>query len=97
MRWSVGLEAHGDRVMLIDEIVELADAVAIYSGMATGIGREAYGAQLLVEADSREQAIERATACFERCAEVAGLPQWPIERVECEGEDDEEGEGGVIP
>ena len=38
MRWSVGLEAEGDRVLTHAEIVELADAVAPSSGIASGIG-----------------------------------------------------------
>ena len=38
MRWSVGIEAEGDRVLSREEVVELADAVAANSGIATGIG-----------------------------------------------------------
>ena len=59
MRWSVGIEAEGDRVLTREEVVELADAVAASGGIATGIGTSRYGAQLIVEADSREEAIER--------------------------------------
>jgi hypothetical protein len=51
MRWSVGVEAQADRVATREEIVELADAVAGSSGVATGIGTDRYGAQLLVEAE----------------------------------------------
>ena len=54
MRWSVGIEAEGDRVLTREEVVELADAVAASSGIATGIGTSRYGAQLVVEAASRE-------------------------------------------
>ena len=50
MRWSVGIEAEGDRVLAHEEIVELADAVAASSGIATGIGTNRYGAQLIVQA-----------------------------------------------
>ena len=32
MRWSVGVEAQGDRVLTREEVVELADAVAASSG-----------------------------------------------------------------
>ena len=52
MRWSVGIQAEGDRVLTREEVVELADAVAASSGIATGIGTTGYGAQLLVEAGS---------------------------------------------
>ncbi|MGH9071578.1 MAG: hypothetical protein ACRDX8_10550 [Acidimicrobiales bacterium] len=97
MQWSVGLEAEGERVMRIEEIVELADAVAIHSGVASGIGTNRYGARLLVAAETREEAIEKATAEFVAAAERAGLPKWPIERVEAVNEvedqitDEEEG------
>ena len=38
MRWSVGIEAEGERVFSREEIVELADAVAASDGIASGIG-----------------------------------------------------------
>ena len=60
MKWSVGIEAEADRVLTREQIVELADAVATSSGIATGIGSQRYGAQLLVEAASREQALDQA-------------------------------------
>ena len=62
MRWSVGIEAEGDRVLTREQVVELADAVAASGGIATGIGTNRYGAQLIVEAGSREEAIAKATA-----------------------------------
>ena len=46
MRWSVGIEAQGEHVLSREEVVELADAVAACSGIATGIGTDRYGAQL---------------------------------------------------
>ena len=33
MRWSVGIEAEGDRVFTREEVVELADAVAASGGV----------------------------------------------------------------
>ncbi len=72
MRWSVGIEAEGDRVFTREEVVELADAVAASSGIATGIGTNRYGAQLLVVADSREDAVAAATALFLAAAKTAG-------------------------
>jgi len=51
VRWSVGIEAEGDRVFTQEEIVELADAVAAHRGVAAGIGTSRYGAELLVTAD----------------------------------------------
>ena len=82
MRWSVGVQAEGDAVLSREQIVELADAVAASDGIATGIGTPRYGAQLVVEAASREQAIELATAQFTAAAARAGLPSAPIVRAE---------------
>ena len=48
--------AEGDRVMTREEIVELADAVAPHGGIASGIGTTRYGAQLVVDADDRDDA-----------------------------------------
>ena len=91
MRWSVGIQAEGDRVLTREEIVELADAVAVYDGIATGIGTSRYGAQLVVEAGSREEAIEQATRQFTQAAAQAGLPHGPVVRAEAlsEAEDQE--------
>ena len=93
VKWSVGIQAEGDRVISREEVVELADAVAPSSGVASGIGTNRYGATLVVEARSRDEAIELATAEFTRAAATAGLPGFPIVRVEAVGEDeDAEGE-----
>ena len=89
MRWSVGIEAEGDRVFTREEVVELADAVAASSGVATGIGTNRYGAQLLVEADSRDDAITAATDVFQTAARTAGLPAAPIVRAEAISEAEE--------
>jgi hypothetical protein len=90
VRWSVALEAEGDRVLTREEIVELADAVAANSGIASGIGTTRYGAQLIVEAENREAAVERGTAEFAVAAATAGLPAWPVVTVEAVSEYDEE-------
>ena len=95
MRWSVGIEAEGDRVFTREEVVELADAVAADSGVATGIGTTRYGAQLLVLADSRDDAIAVATRLFQSAARKAGLPAAPIVRTEAISDAGEAaGEGG---
>ncbi len=86
IRWSVGIEAEGDRVMEREEIVELADAVAPSGGIATGIGNTRYGAQLVVVADSRDEAVEKARAEFDAAVRTAGLPVYPIVRVEAVSE-----------
>ena len=90
MKWSVGIQADCDRVLSREEVVELADAVAGYGGIATGIGTSRYGAQLIVEAPSREAAIETATKQFVVAAAQAGLPEGPIVRSEAIGEDEDE-------
>ena len=82
MKWSVSLVAEGDRPVELDEIVELADAVALHQGIATGMGTLSYGAQIVVEADHSDQAVELAMTAFVAAAERAGLPPWPITRAE---------------
>lgn len=81
MQWSVTLTAAGDRPMTREEIVELADAVAGLGGVASGIGTPSYGAQIVVEAEHRDQAVARATDAFQAAVAAAGLPAWPIGEV----------------
>jgi hypothetical protein len=88
--WSVTLQAVGDRVVTHEEIVELADAVAAASGVASGIGTEAYGAQLVVEADDRGTAVELGSRLFKEAAAQAGLPPWPISAVDAVSELEDE-------
>ena len=90
MRWSVGVEAEGDRVLSREEVVDLADAVAPSQGVATGIGTSRYGARLIVDAASREEAIEKATEEFRRAARQAGLPGAPVVRAEAVSEDEDD-------
>jgi hypothetical protein len=92
VKWSVGIETQGDRLLSREEIVELADAVAAGSGIATGIGTNRYGAQLLVDAGTRDEAIEKATAEFTGAVARAGLPVYPIVRVEAVGEHEDSGD-----
>jgi hypothetical protein len=92
VRWSVGIEAQGDRVFTREEVVELADAVAASDGIATGIGSDRYGAQLLVVADSRDDAIATATEVFLAAARTAGLPAAPVVRTEAISEAEEASE-----
>jgi hypothetical protein len=89
MKWSVSLLAEGDRVLELDEIVELADAVAPLNGIASGMGTATYGAQILVEAASADEAVDIAVPLFVRAAEQAGLPVWPVTHAEVIGEDDD--------
>ena len=92
MRWSVGIEAEGGRILTREEIVELADAIAVSNGIATGIGSSRYGAQLVVEADTVEDAIELGTQRFLAAAATAGLPATPVVRTEAISETEEEDE-----
>ena len=86
IRWSVGVEAKGDRIITHDEVVELADAVAPVSGIATGIGTNHYGARLIVLADTRDEAIAVGADIFRAAAARAGLPAFPIVRTEAVSE-----------
>jgi hypothetical protein len=90
VKWSVGIEAQGDRVLSREEIVELADAVAVSNGIATGIGTSRYGARLIVNAGSRDQAVERATEVFAAAVAAAGLPAAPVVRTEAISEEEDE-------
>ncbi len=79
-----------------EEVVELADAGATSSGIATGIGTNRYGAKLVVQAATRDEAIEKATGEFAQAVAKAGLPVYPIVRVEALSEDQESGEDGDV-
>lgn len=89
MRWSVGIQAEADRTLSREEVVELADAVAAYDGIATGIGSSRYGAQIVVLADSRDEAIKKATSQFAKAVEQARLPDGPIVATEAISEDED--------
>jgi hypothetical protein len=87
--WSVTLQATGDRTMTHEEIVELADAVAPAQGIASGIGSEAYGVQLVVHAADHEEAIALGRALFAEAAAIAGLPDWPVTAADAISEDED--------
>jgi hypothetical protein len=89
VRWSVGIEAEDDEVLTREQVVDLADAVAATGGIATGIGTNRYGAQLIVEAESREDAVEKATEEFWRAVRKARLRPAPIVRTEAVSEDED--------
>jgi hypothetical protein len=83
------MQVEVDKVLTREEIVELADAVAASGGIATGIGTNRYGAQLIVQADSHDDAVEAATAEFTAAAARAGLPPGPIVAAEAVSEDED--------
>jgi hypothetical protein len=83
------LLAEGDREIELAEVVELADAVAGHEGIATGMGTHSYGAQIVVEAETSDQAVERAMTVFTEAADRARLPRWPIVSVESIGAEEE--------
>lgn len=89
MKWSVSLQAEGDREVTLEEVVELADAVAIHNGIATGMGTTSYGAQMVVEATSTDEAIKLAMPLFTAAVTKAGLPIWPVLTVEAVGDEEE--------
>ena len=92
VQWSVGIEvAGGDgaEVMTLERIGDLADAVASDGGIASGIGQPSYGVKVLVEAESRESAVVRATEILRAAARAASLPEWPVSRVEVVSEEEE--------
>jgi hypothetical protein len=89
VRWSVGIEVEGHEVLTREQVVDLADAVAATDGIATGIGTNRYGAQMIVEAGSREEAVEKATEEFWRAVRKARLRPGPVVRTEAVSEDED--------
>ena len=87
MRWNVAIQAEGDREIRLEEVVELADAVAGHEGVASGMGTHSYGAQVVVEAETSDAAVEKALALFAGAVTRAGLPTWPVVNVEVDGEE----------
>ena len=90
MRWSVGIEAEADAVLTREQVVELADAVAASGGVASGIGTSRYGARLIVQADSHDEAVARATEEFTAAAAKASLPPGPVVWTEAVSEDEDQ-------
>jgi hypothetical protein len=88
VQWSVVLEAVGDREVTLEEVVELADAVARYGGVASGVGTTSYAARILVDAESREQAGEVGATTLTELARSAGLPSWPVTVLDVVSPDD---------
>jgi hypothetical protein len=89
MKFSVSIFAEGDRIVTLEEIVELADAVAIHSGFASGAGTTGYGAQIIVEAPSSDLAVDAALVIFNEAVRTANLPIFEIIKAETMSEDDD--------
>jgi hypothetical protein len=89
MRYSVSLETEGDREVSLDEVVELADAVAGLGGIASGFGTMGYGAQIIVEADNSDAAVDLALVLFAEAVATTSLPPWPVARAETIAEDED--------
>jgi hypothetical protein len=87
MKFSVSIFAEGDREITLEEVVELADAVAIYSGIATGAGTHSYGAQIIVDAPSSDIAVDAALEIFNEAVKTAKLPVFEIVKAETMSED----------
>ena len=92
MRFSVSIQAEGDREVTLEEVVELADAVAGLNGIASGYGTMGYGAQIVVEADGSDEAVDKAIQQFTQAVEKTSLPLWPVTRAETLGEDEDYGD-----
>lgn len=97
MRFSVSLQAEGDREITLEEVVELADAVAPLGGIASGMGTMGYGAQIIVDAENSDLAVEMALEQFGQAVARTGLPAWPVARAETVGEDDDFADLDDIP
>lgn len=89
MKFSVSVYAEGNRVISLEEVVQLADAVAHLNGIASGAGTMSYGAQIVVDAENSDQAVEIAMTKFSESAKEANLPDWPITTAETISEIDD--------
>ena len=89
MRYSISLQTEGDREFTLEETVELADAVAPLEGIASGMGTYGYGAQIVVEAENSDLAVEKALEVFAEAIAKTTLPAWPVARAESLAEDDD--------
>jgi hypothetical protein len=89
MKFSVSVYAEGSRIISLEEVVQLADAVAHLSGIASGAGSMSYGAQILVDAENSDQAVEIAIIKFTEAVVEAKLPDWPITKAETISEIDD--------
>ena len=89
MRYSISLQAEGDREFTLEETVELADAVAPLNGIASGMGTYGYGAQIVVEAEDSDLAVEQALVLVAEAIAETNLPVWPVARAESLAEDDD--------
>lgn len=89
MQWSVGVAAEGSRPLSQAEVVGLADAVAAHGGIASGIGMPRFGATLLIEAATKDEAMSQARTLFADAVARAGLPSAPIVEVDAVSEEDE--------
>ena len=89
MRYSISLQAEGDREFTLEETIVLADAVAPLEGIATGMGTWGYGAQIVVEAENSDLAVDRALELFAEAVARTSLPAWPVVRAESLSEDED--------
>lgn len=89
MQYSVSLQTEGDREITLEEVVELADAVAPLGGIASGMGTFGYGAQIVVEADGPDAAVDKALEQFAEAVATTSLPVWPVAHAETMSEDED--------
>ena len=73
------------------------DAVARHDGVASGVGAMNYGAQIVVEAESSDEAVAVAIPLFNDAVASAGIPAWPVTRGEVIGEDEDFVDDDGIP
>jgi hypothetical protein len=89
MKYSVSMQAEGDREITLEEVVELADAVAPLNGIASGFGTYGYGAQIVVEAANSDAAVDLALEQFAQAVATTSLPVWPVVHAESVSEDED--------
>lgn len=92
--WHVHAEAVGEERYEEHLLEDLVDNLLEHDGVVTGTpeepvdGSARYGAGFSVQASNAVEAVARAREVFERAAAAAGLPPWPLARVEAQTEEE---------
>lgn len=89
MKYSVSLVCEGDREVKLEEIVELADAVAAMNGIASGMGTMSYGVQIMVYAENSADAVNEGRKLLEDAIRTTSLPFWTVTTAHAMSEDDD--------
>jgi hypothetical protein len=89
--WYVRIETRGDddAPVTAAAVGRFVDDLALHAGVVTGgPGYDTWSAMISVTAFGAEDAVSAAAAIVAGAAAAAGLPGWPVVRVEAIAEDE---------